>query len=330
MSEETSAPSPNTRATKELRRYGSVRAVAPRRTVCQEGAVSMFRHEFRRSTPRLRQVVVAGIVVGIFVALATIPTSRSIEASCTLSPSGISELKAPHAGLIVAVHTREGASVAQGDVVADYDTTDAQHRRGQLQDTLKSLAAKRQALTGAAHRKLVAAVDKAEAARAQAKAALERAKGLAKRPAEKKLAKAEALLARARTDAGPSSAELDVAEAKARDELERLQTNAEASQLQAPTAGRVRSVHLAAGTTVEAGAVLLELDLLDPLKVTVSTDEQSIEPGTTAELHLEQYSQQVTLQVGGVASLENHEHHLSPGQPCTARLAGAAHPLLHW
>lgn len=290
----------------------------------------MFRHEFRRSTPRLRQVVVAGIVVGVFVALVTIPTSRSIEASCTLSPSGTIELKAPHSGLIVAVHAREGAALAKDDLVADYDTSDAQHRRDQVEDTLKSLAVKRQALDAPAHRRLVAAVDQAETARALAKGALERAKGAARRPAEKKLAKAEAALTRARADAGPSSAELDVAFAQARDELEQLQTTAAVSQLRAPSAGLVRTSHLTAGATVVAGAVLLELDLLDPLKVTVTTDEQSIEPGTTAELHFDQHTQQVTLQVGGVATVENHEHQLSPGQACTARLAGAAHPLLHW
>jgi multidrug resistance efflux pump len=227
--------------------------------------------------------------------------------------------------------------VEKGTVVGTWNTADAQERVKTLEPAIAELQTRLKAADAPGKKRLVAVVDKAEAAASAAQAAVDKATADAKgaqtpalAAATRRLAAAQAALTSARTAAGPPRAELEGELAKRTQELEQARSEIDHPTLLAPASGAVAALAVKAGEPVAADATVLRIDSTDSLKATVSTPEQSVQPGMTAELNAGHLTHHVTLEAGGVATLDNGKHALEPGQPCTASIAGTPHPVIHF
>jgi RND family efflux transporter MFP subunit len=200
--------------------------------------------------PRAAPVGVAGVSRGALTERGRYPGELDADAA---------DVSAFYAGRVTAVHVRVGDAVKKGDVLAEVDPVDA---REQIS------AAQAQARAAAAEEK------RARVEHAAAAAESARMEKLADRQIISEL-EIENLRARAAAlRAGADAAAAAGAEARARVAL--LEKRVVESKVRAPLAGRVAARHVDPGAIVTAGAPLVRVVAVEPLRVRFQVPEQDV------------------------------------------------------
>jgi len=164
-----------------------------------------------------------------------------------------------YAGRLLGIKVRVGDTVAANDILAEIDPVDAKEQIAQARAQAKAAAAERNRAgveRDAAH---------AEAARLEPLAAQKLISAL---EIDRQRAKAKAL------DATVESAAAGEAEAEARVRL--LQRRIVESVVRAPFAGRIAERYVDPGTTVAAGARLVRLVAVSPLRIRFEVPESDV------------------------------------------------------
>lgn len=210
------------------------------------------------------------------------------------------DISAFYTGRLVAVHVRVGDRVEKDAVLAELDPVDAKEQIAQ---------ARAQARAAEAEEKRV------RVERDQAIAEAARLEPLAK---DKLIAEIEIDKQRARAaslGAALEAATAGGAEARARVTL--LERRVVESRVRAPFAGRIASRYVDPGALVPAGARLVRLVQVSPLRVRFEVPEQdvpAIRPGTTVHVITKAEGDDVVAKVTGIGSEVSRERRVASAE----------------
>lgn len=207
------------------------------------------------------------------------------------------DVAAFYTGRLTAVTVRVGDTVEKGAVVAELDPVDAQQQIAQARAQVKAAAAEEQR----ARVERDAALKEAERLEPLAKDKL-----ISELQIDQQRAKAKAL------EAGVESAAASGAEARARVSL--LERRVIESKVRAPFSGRIAQRFVDPGAIVQAGAKLVRLVAVSPLRVRFEVPEQdvpTIQNGTNVRVVTKAGGDGVIAKVTGVGSEVSRERRVA-------------------
>ena len=207
------------------------------------------------------------------------------------------DVAAFYTGRLVAVHVRVGDQVEKDAVIAELDPVDAKEQIAQ---------ARAQARAAEAEERRV------RVERDQATAEAARLEPLAK---DKLIAEIEIDKQRARAASLGAALEAAVAGgAEARARVTLLERRVVESRVRAPFAGRIAERYVDPGSIVQAGARLVRLVQVSPLRVRFEVPEQdvpAIRPGTTVHVITKAEGDDVVAKVTGIGSEVSRERRVA-------------------
>jgi RND family efflux transporter MFP subunit len=238
--------------------------------------------------PKVTAVTAAPVVQGSITERGRYPGELDADAA---------DVAAFYAGRLTAVHVRVGDTVEKNFVVAELDPVDAQQQIAQ---------AKAQARAAQAEEQRVRVERDQASAEAQRLEPLAKDKLIAEIEIDKQRAKAASL------GAALEAASAGGAEARARVTL--LEKRIVESKVRAPFAGRIAERYVDPGTIVQAGARLVRLVQVSPLRVRFEVPEQdvpSLQVGTTVHVITKAAGDGVNAKVTGIGSEVSRERRVA-------------------